>query len=372
MKPAQRLSALALLLTTLGVAGCGGGGGGGGNDASTGQVNANGISGLNYQTASQSGTTSARGEFRYYPGETLSFAVGDLALVSGVPAQRYVTPLEFFAVTRNALTDAMVDSQNLRSHRLTEQQLLQNNTLMNLTRFLMSLDWTEGVKEGEGIEIRQRVIDQLNRALPNVQGAIDFTVPPQTFAATGASMSPANQLLAQICFYEKDDELCEAPPTQAEIDGAPIRPDDEALWDPNVEYRQDLINKRDRILNAVRSIDDVATEDARDYLTHELDAITTVYGNRYYLDDDIANVAASDTAIKSVTLRKIGGTPSLQDIEAISTRPVDVTVHSWSWQTAQVEYFVSGDAGGSSELLINFRPDDTYRWIRKSLRVRIE
>jgi hypothetical protein len=44
-------------------------------------------------------------------------------------------------------------------------------------------------------------------------------------------------------------------------------------------------------------------------------------------------------------------------------------VHSFGWQSASVEYFVAGESPGESELLINFKPDDTYRWVTKSLRV---
>ncbi|MDX1816483.1 MAG: organic solvent ABC transporter permease [Marinobacter sp.] len=371
MKSVHRLSPLALLLSSVFLSGCLGGGGGSDSDPSIGRLNYNGFSGLSYQTASQSGTTDAQGRFRYYPGETLSFKVGNLPLVQGVPAKPYISPLEFFADVRTALQTPIVDDQNLRSHQLTEKQLLYNVPLMNLTRFLMSLDWTQGVREGEGIDIRQRVIDQLNAALPDITGTIDFNVTEQEFTALGATPSPANQLLAKICFYPKDDELCDEPPTQAEIDAAPVRPENEADWDPDVEYQQDLRAKRDRILDSIRTLDEIDNEDARTYLSRELDAITTDFGNRYYLENHVAEYPASDTRIKSVKIEKIAGDTALTDIEAISTRPTDVTIHSWSWQTADVEFFVSGDTGGESELLINFRPQGTYRWIRKSLRVLI-
>ncbi|MCK7548229.1 organic solvent ABC transporter permease [Marinobacter koreensis] len=371
MKSVHRLSPLALLLSSVFLSGCLGGGGGSDSDPSIGRLNYNGFSGLSYQTASQSGTTDAQGRFRYYPGETLSFKVGNLPLVQGVPAKPYISPLEFFADVRTALQTPIVDDQNLRSHQLTEAQLLDNATLMNLTRFLMSLDWTQGVPEGEGIDIRQRVIDQLNTALTNIEGTIDFSVPEAEFAALGGNPSPANQLLAQICFYPEDNALCDDPPTQEEINAAPVRPANEADWDPNVEYQQDLQAKRDRIVESIRTLDDIKTEDAQIYLTHELDAITTAIGNQYYLENHVAEYPASDTGIKSVRVEKIAGDTNLTDIEAISTRPTDVTIHSWSWQTADVEFFVSGDTGGESELLINFRPQGTYRWIRKSLRILI-
>lgn len=369
MKSVHRTAPLLALLTSLFLSGCFDSGGGGGTATSSGQLNDNGFSGLSFRTASQVGTTNADGEFRYYPGETVSFRIGDLTLAENVPARRHVTLLEFFPEIRSALQTPTVDAEGLRTHTGTELSLLDNAPVMNMTRLLMSLDWTQGVPEGEGIDIRQRVVDQLNAALPLLDAPIDFNVPTTEFTAGGASPSPANQLLARICFHPEGDELCEPPPTPEQILNAPERPENEAEWDPDVEYRQDLQAKRDRILEAVRTLDEIDNEDARTYLQRELKDITTAVSNRYYLDEDVASHPASDTGIKNVEVKRIGGEIDLGAIEATSTRPEDVTIHAWSWQDAQVDYFVSGGSGGESELLISFRPANTYRWIRKSLRV---
>lgn len=365
----HRIRPFCLLLTALALTGCLSDDESGGNDTSTGRLHFNGFSGLSYQTASQSGKTGTNGDFRYYPGERLSFRVGDLPLMDDVPAQPYVTLLEFFPDLRAALTNPSVDDRGLSTHTLTEQQWLDHVPLANLTRFLLALNWTENVRDDRGIEIRDRVIRQLNAALPDLTSPIDFYVSASEFAATGNPPSPANQLLSAICFYPPDNELCEEPPTFAEIDAAPPRPEDENDWDPNVDYREDLQNKRDRILEAARSLEEIDAEAARDYLERELNAITTAVSNRFYLDEETADVPATDTAIKSVQVRRIAANTNLAEIEAISTRPTDVVVHSYSWQTADVEYFVAGETGGESELILSFRPENTYRWIRKSLRV---
>ena len=360
--------ALTFLLT-----GCFGGDGSGGDDGSrTGQIMPAGVSGLTYSTASRNGTTNANGRFNYYPGERLSLRVGNLELAEDVPVRPVVTPLEFFPDLRAALEIPGTTDEGLQSHRITEQQLLQNVPLINLTRFLLALNWSLNLSNGEGIDIRDRVITQLNAALPNLDAPIDFNVPENEFTAGGDTPSPANQLLTGICFYPADDELCEDPPTEEEIAAAPERPEDEDERDDDIEYREDLENKRDRILNAVRSLEDVDVEDAEGYLTRELDTISTQLANRYYLDDYVAEFPASDTAIKTVRVRRIAGQPELDTIEAISTREQDVFVHSFSWQAASVEYFVAGESGGESELLVNFRPEGTYRWVKKQLRVIIE
>lgn len=360
------------LLSLAMLSGCFGGDSGGGDDAQTGQINPHGIRGLSYTTASQSGLTDDQGRFKYYPGERLDLKVGNLTIAEGVPAQEFVTPLEFFPDIRERLDDAAVDDEGLQTHTITEQEMLTRTPLINLTRFLMSLNWADNTVSKEGIEIRDRVLEQLNAALAELNTPIDFNVSEADFAAGGAdNLSPANQVLARICFYPEGDELCEAPPTQAEIDNAPPRPEDDDERDPDIEYQEDLETKRDRILNAVRSIGDVDVEDAEIYLTHELDAITTRIANRYYLNQQTAEYPPSDTDIKTVSILKVGDEPSLADIEAISTRDQDIVVHSFDWQSASVDYFVAGEAGGESEILINFQPDNTYRWIRKKLRVLI-
>ncbi|MBU2952588.1 organic solvent ABC transporter permease [Marinobacter sp. F3R08] len=368
MRPAHRIRITYTLLGALALSGCLENDSDSGDDTSTGRVNYNGFNGLTYQTASQAGTTNADGQFRYYPGETLVFQVGDLQLASDVPAQQYVTLLEFFEATRTSLQSAMVDDEGLSTHTLTEQQVLQNTTLMNLSRFLMLLNWNQNVAEGEGIDIRDRVITQLNAALPNLTAEIDFNVTEAEFTATDP-MSPANQLLAAICFYPEDDELCNEAPTQEEINNAPPRPDNDEDRDPDIEYSEDLQAKKDRIENAVRTMEDIDADDARNYLSRELKAISTTVANRYFLDDYEASHLSTDTDLHQVTIRKIGGSPSITELEAISTRPHDVQINSTDWQSGEVEYFVAGPTGGESELLLTFRPEHTYRWVRKQLRV---
>jgi hypothetical protein len=180
---------LLLLSAAFVLAGClDGGGSSGSDDTSTGRVHFLGVSGLGYQTASQTGTTDDQGRFSYYPGETLSFNVGNLPIVSDVPAREYVTFLEFLPETRSALNMPGVNDEELRDHTISEQQQLNNITLLNMTRFLMALNWTENVPEGSGIDIRTRVIGQLNAALsnPDLPNTLDFNVNQAEF--TGANL----------------------------------------------------------------------------------------------------------------------------------------------------------------------------------------
>jgi len=369
MRSVHRLRLSFALISAFAFTGCLDDGGGSGNDTSTGRLNFNGFNGLNYRTASQTGTTNMAGEFSYYPGETLEFRVGDLKLAQGVPAQKYVTLLEFFPEIRAGLKAPRIDNLGLRTHTLTEAQLIDNVALNNLTRFLIALNWSGNVGDGEGIDIRKRVIKQINAALPELSAPIDFTVSEADFTALGATPSPANELLAKICFYPEGSPLCDPPPTQQEIDSAPPRPDNEDNIDPDITYSEDLAALRSQILDSMRTVTGIDNDEVRGYLRRELKAISTAVANRYFLDDDVASYPASDTEIKQVALREIGGDIALAELEAISTRPQDVQVHSADWQSAEVEYFLAGPSGGESELLMSFRPEGTYRWVRKPLRV---
>ena len=144
------------------------------------------------QTASQSGTTNAAGEFRYYPGETIDFYVGDLLLAKDIPAQEHVTLLEFFPDIRNELKTPLIDDEALEP-TARGRSTYDRVALNNLGRFLIALNWTGNVREG--IDIREQVIQQLNAALPDLSAAIDFTVSEPEFTAW--AVLPPNQLLAR-------------------------------------------------------------------------------------------------------------------------------------------------------------------------------
>ena len=89
-----------LILVSLGLlTACGGGGGGGGGDASniyTGQYIDSPVQGLDYVTATQSGTTDSQGNFRYEAGEEITFSIGDVVLGTTY-AKSIITPLDLVA-----------------------------------------------------------------------------------------------------------------------------------------------------------------------------------------------------------------------------------------------------------------------------------
>lgn len=361
------------LIFMVALSGCfGGGGGSGGDDTTSGQLTPTGIKGIHYQTSSQTGMTDRQGTFRYYPGERLALRIGNFALYSDIPADSVVTPLEFMASQRDLLRTAGRTDEGLLSHRPVELQLIDNIEIMNVTRFLLSLNWEQTTGDGKGVDIRERVVSQLSAALPDLTESVDFSVSEADFVKEGTSPSPANQLLAGICFYADDNELCGEPPTLEEIDNAPEAPEDPDDRDPDVDYKQDLENLRERIFNAIRTVDDVSPAEARDYLKRELDIASRAVANQYFLTASTATYPASDTGIKTIQIHKIGGEADIGGLEAISTNDVNVIVHSFDRQSATVEYFIDGEGGEEGEILVNFRPSDGYRWVKKQVRVIIK
>lgn len=110
------------------------------------------VSGIGYRTATQNGLTSSSGEFKYLPGETVTFFIGDLVFPP-VPAKAIVTPLD------------MAQSLNPNSP-----------IIVNIARLLQSLD-TDG-NPANGISISP------NAALS--AAAVDFSLAPGQFAASAA------------------------------------------------------------------------------------------------------------------------------------------------------------------------------------------
>lgn len=94
------------------------------------------VQGVQYSTATQSGITDADGNFRYQPGEQVTFFIGKTTLGSG-SAIAYITP-EHLSAAGTGLGDQRV---------------------INMLRFLQTVD-SDGVAEN-GIEIRQAVRDLL-------------------------------------------------------------------------------------------------------------------------------------------------------------------------------------------------------------------
>ena len=359
--------------TVLVLSACGGSGGGGGNADNgllTGQFTDLGIEGVRYQTQSQSGLTDEDGRFQYYPGETVDFWVGNLQIGSAVPAAPYITLLDMTEASRAQLNAGGVNDQGLSDHRPVEDALTSDLYISNLTRLMLTLDDDRGASANSNIRFSERDIAQFNVQLEAIGGTLDLTVPNDEFA-NKTTLSPANQILKSICFFPEDDFRCGEPPTQAEIDAAPPRPQVAEDIDPDITYREDLIQRQRSIEDSKRTLDLTSLDRVRTYLLQQANAYNAKLGEPYFLSDFAVNIPAGDQAIRRLTVESFKGDVILDNLVVISTNPQAVTVHSSSAQLRTVEYYATGAAGTESTLLINFRLPGEYRWIRKSVRVRV-
>jgi hypothetical protein len=110
-----------ILLVSLFVSACGGGSGSTTSTAtetvSTGVFIDSAVEGLQYETATQSGTTNSLGEYNYLPGETVTFSIGGI-LLGSTTAGPVVTPLSLVPGATSA----------------------SNPVVTNIVRLLLSLD----------------------------------------------------------------------------------------------------------------------------------------------------------------------------------------------------------------------------------------
>lgn len=160
------LYALLVLILTA----CGGGGGGddddGGSGVSQGRFWDTNTEGLQYSTATQSGLTNQNGAFNYKEGETVTFRIGDIELGS-LDARSIVTPIDLVGVSDPA-----------------------NDEVVNISRFLQTLDDDDDTSVSSGITITQAV---RNAA---VGKSINFNQTPSAFEMDSNVISVVAELTA--------------------------------------------------------------------------------------------------------------------------------------------------------------------------------
>lgn len=99
------------------------------NTLTTGQFIDSPVAGLAFNTATQSGITDILGAYQYLPGETVSYSLGDI-LLGQTTAAPIITPV--------ALVPDAIDESNL--------------TVINIARFIQSLDQDQDLSNGIVIE----------------------------------------------------------------------------------------------------------------------------------------------------------------------------------------------------------------------------
>jgi serine protease len=128
---------LVIVLATTLLSACGGGGGGGTSSVNTGKFIDAPVQGLDYFTATQSGTTDSKGQFKCKTGEQITFSIGDVVLGTTL-CKSIITPLD--------LVSGAADETD--------------PTVTNILRFLQSLD--DDCDLDSLIHITPQVVSEVN------------------------------------------------------------------------------------------------------------------------------------------------------------------------------------------------------------------
>ena len=156
---------LLFILTSLILSACGGGSSSNSTPtAITGSYSdAGAVSGLQYSTATQSGTTDSSGKFLYLPGETVTFSVGSIVIGKAVAAPTLTT---FDLVGISAPLTSLGIPNNIPSSLLFQQAI-------NISTFLQTLDSDGNVNNGISIP-SQAIVLSNNTALTFKQKYFNF------------------------------------------------------------------------------------------------------------------------------------------------------------------------------------------------------
>lgn len=324
-----------------------------------------GVQGIHYETATQSGTTDDRGTYKYYPGETITFTIGDLVLAKDIPAKPYLSPLDFYADSRQALQSPSTDKYGLLSQRPIVDNLSATGQANDVMRFLVSLDQDSTVTNGNPITITQRTIDQINSCISGSSNCVEpFKSDIDSYLNSHPNVSTIdystlnnqgfiNDLVESICFYPAGDYRC-----------APIKTVDPS-WPTAEQQKQRDIN------NSHRKLSNITADGAKTLLQTDTQNYDNSVAVNYYLSPDAIDLPASNKQIQSVKVLKSAGTPDLVSLQAISQNSDAVAIQSYSSQTNSFQYFVTnqGQAGDVATLIVDFKPAGDYRWYEKTLRV---
>lgn len=318
------------------LSGCSDEGDSGDDGSLTGFILPTGLSGVPYETETRSGLTGRNGEFRFLEGETVTFRIGDLVFADKVVAKQFMTTIDFEPDLAATINTGEID-RSLSLHENLEQAASRDNRVVNKLAMLHSLD--ENALPDDGIEVTENTRTSIEAS--ELAATIDFSISPLLFEK---SDSVASVMLNTICF--SDDTDCS--------DG-----------------------------------DGRAVEDLRfsidDYLDENLPARYFDIAERIYLRPEVFQINAGDTRLFTVSLQILGLYGKLLQMEVATADelaqlsetppPIEksvVGIDSFSTESGgTVTFYATGAAGDETEVVVNIKLDNDYRWFKKTFRVQL-
>lgn len=398
------LSAISLIFI---LAGCSDDGGSDDPTLRTGQLLYSGIDGLSYQTATLEGKVNKDGRFTYRTGETVAFWLGDVPLAEGVPAKEFITPMEFTVNGRSRLETGDVIN-GFSTHKVAEEEVAAYQYQNNLTRFLQLMDVNLEPENilNQAITISDRSIEQMNTQLLTLSPPLDFDIPISKFEENTAKpvfvdgecpadgvtaetpvvpptdsknkKSTVNILLDEICFFQEGDIRCEAPPTQAEIDCAPNKFDEDGNLLEGIDeslvsyYKEDLKNQWNAIINSGTSTTLKSSDSTKELIIYESSLIYKETGARIFFSQYDDTVKEGDVAQRTISIHSedSGFVISAMEVESQNDRIARVDGFSETGKT--FSYSPVGVSGEETTIFLNIKLEGDYRWYRKNYRIIIE
>lgn len=297
-----------------------------------------GVEGIDYQTTTYEGLTGPGGSFRYEEGDLITFRVGDIVFADAIPAKQFMTFVDFDPAAVAILEAGEVEN-GLTGNSELESEQVRTDRIDNISRFLFSIDDDNERENGIQVSssVRQELIDS------ELSPLIDFDIPAEEFRQEDEETtddvdetSLPRQLINSLCFPEDQD--CDDEFGRVMIGG--LTP---------IEYLED---------------------------TYFLIAA------RIFINPEQYEIAAEDTRIFRARLDLRGLHGEVREMEVVTSDEIAqlvqtpppaqrqvVGIDSFDVNGGSVDFFSVGNSGESTEIVINLRLDNDYRWIRKTFRV---
>jgi hypothetical protein len=139
------------------------------------------VKGLIYKTPSTQGMTNKEGEFKYFPGEDITFSVGDIELGTAL-AREMMTPCDLSPVSFEPGDDLSV---------------ITTKEVTNIARFIQTLDEDGNVENGITIS------NQTSKLIKNGDYDINFDQPENKFTKNSEVVSLLADLNAAGVFTDE-------------------------------------------------------------------------------------------------------------------------------------------------------------------------
>ncbi|OZG73864.1 hypothetical protein BTA51_08730 [Hahella sp. CCB-MM4] len=334
---------LAVILALF-LVGCGGSeDSGGSNGTKTGYLTFDGIAGLPYRTASQSGVTDELGRFHYLEGETISFYLGDIVFAQDIPTKPYLTVIDFDQDVVDQIDEGS-QVRGMTDHTELVEAASKEQNIVNMTRLLFAI--TDPPEDKDSDDIALIYISGDVRAAAKAYSFSSPIIFDQDVGNFGSEDLPDNQENLFINY------ICEKLGQAACLNGG------------------------------VKEMP--ASEQAETFGKSQSEDITSTIASKIFLSPRVFEINATDTRVYDVSITAVNLDLNIAELEVKTIDelpdsegnfPDDprsvVAIQYGSASNARFGFYATGESGQETSIIANIKLKGDYRWYKKSLRVRL-